>query len=71
MIYTFRAKKMIERVKKESRGDMLDDATMEKINSLDGKKGTDHNWASVVNDEDLVYIADTGTYVARCDCDAD
>lgn len=69
MELTFRAEKMLNRVKKEGREHLLDDATMELIKRLDGKKGNDYNWQSVVNFEDVVYIAEEDVYVARCDCD--
>lgn len=73
MLKTFRAKKMIERVKREGLGHLLDDATLELINKLDGEQGNDYNWESVVKGEDLVWIEKTdehdGVYVALCDCD--
>lgn len=72
MIKTFRADKMINRVKREGRGNLLDKETLAKIMSLDGKSGTDYNWRSQVYGEDLVYIHDGnggGEYVAACDCD--
>ena len=72
MTRTFRAAKMIERVKLEGKGNLLDAETLAKINSLDGKTGDDYNWRSQVYGEDLVYIKDGnggGDYVAGCDCD--
>ena len=69
MEYTFRAQKMIDRIKREGREEMLTDETLEFIKSLDGKVGTDYNWQSVVRGEDLVWIADVGAYVNRVDCD--
>lgn len=69
----FRAAKMIERVKAEGKGDMLDAKTLGFINKLDGKRGNDYNWRSVVRGEPLVYIepdADqNGTYVNVADCE--
>ena len=70
---TFRAQKMIDRIKKEGRESLLDEMTLNFIRSLDGKIVDDHNWRSEVNGENLVWIpADedqNGTYVALCDCD--
>lgn len=70
---TFRAEKMLARVKKENKEHLLDAETVEFIKKLDGKVGTDYNWESVVHGEDLVWIpADDeqeGCYVALCDCD--
>lgn len=67
--YIFRAQKMIDRVKAEGRGDMLDEATLKTINSLDGKIGTDYNWQSVVHDENLVWIEEAQMYANKNDCD--
>ena len=73
MLLTFRAEKMISRVIREGRGDMLDDATMKMIRLLDGEPANDYNWASVVNGENLALISKTDKhpemYVAVCDCD--
>ena len=70
MEYTFRAEKMIARIKKEGRAEMLTDETVAYINSLDGKVGTDYNWQSVaMGEENMVYIADENTYVNKLDCD--
>lgn len=70
---TFRAEKMFARVKKENLEHFLDAEMVELIKKLDGKKGDDRNWESVLNDNPLVWIpADddhNGTYVALCDCD--
>lgn len=69
----FKAEKMINRIIAEGRGDMLDQKTLAFIKMLDNKEGTDYNWASQVNGEDLVYLErdsdQNGTYVARCDCE--
>lgn len=67
--YTFRAQKMIDRVKAEGRENMLDEPTLETIRSLDGKTGTDYNFQSVVHDENLVWIEDAKMYVNKNDCD--
>lgn len=68
MKVVFRAAKMIERVKREGKGDMLDETTLAFINSLDGKEADTYNWASVVNGENLALI-DGKTYVNVADCD--
>lgn len=69
----FRAEKMLARLEREGRMDMVDEKTREFIMMLDGKEGTDYNYQSVVNDEPLVWIeADkdqSGTYVNIEDCD--
>lgn len=71
MMVTFRAQKMIDRIKKEGRE--LDDETLKTIKMLDGKQANDHNWQSVVMHEPLAWIeADEdqgGMYVALCDCE--
>ncbi len=70
---TFRAEKMIARVKEEGRGDMLDEKTLSFIKSLDGEKANDYNWESVVNGSPLAWIKKTdkheGAYVNIADCD--
>lgn len=69
MIVVFRAEKMIERVKREGRGDLLDKETLDFIKSIDGKRGNSYNWQSVVRGENVVWIEDAKTYVALCDCE--
>ena len=75
MVYTFRAEKMINRVMGDPEmAKMVDDETLAFIKKLDGKKGSDYNWASVVNGENLVLIPkdedlDEEVYVNICDCD--
>ena len=70
---TFRAKKMIERVKKEGLGHMLDKETLDFINLLDGEVGNDYNYASFVHDKPVVWIEANdkheGVYVNLSDCD--
>ena len=71
---TFRAQKMLERIEREGKQDMLDEETRDFILKLDGKSGNDYNYMSFVRDEPLVWIedeelADKGVYVALCDCD--
>ena len=70
---TFRAEKMLRRIKEENREHLLDDDVVSLIKKLDGKVGNDYNWQSFVYDEPVVWIpADDdqdGTYVALCDCD--
>ncbi len=75
MVRVFRAQKMLDRVMKDPElAEMLDDKTIEFIKKLDGKKGNDYNWASVVNGENLVLIKkdedlDEDVYVNADDCD--
>lgn len=73
MIGIFRAKKMIDRVIAEGKGDMLTPETIEFINSLEGKSANTYNWQSQVFDENLAYISpdadQDGTYVSILDCD--
>ena len=70
---TFRAEKMFARIKRENLEHLLDDEMVELIKKLDGKKGDDRNWESVLKDNPLVLIpADDdhdATYVALCDCE--
>lgn len=65
---TFRAEKMLKRVQEEGHGYMLDEVTVKQIKSLDGMRGNDYNWASVVRGENVVLLED-GTYVNAADCD--
>ncbi len=65
---TFRAEKMLKRIQEEGRGYMLDKETVAKIKSLDGMRGDDYNFASIVRGENVVLLED-GTYVNAADCD--
>ena len=70
----FKAEKMLERIKKEGKQNMLDEETKKLILKLDGKKGNDYNFMSVVHNEQVVWIEDPempekGIYVALCDCE--
>ena len=69
----FRAQKMLDRVKKEGKENLLDQQTIDFIWSLDGEIGNDYNWESFVNGNDMVWIPANdkhdGTYVALCDCE--
>lgn len=69
----FRAEKMLARIKREGRENLLDEETISFIRLLDGKVGNDYNWESFVNDNPLVWIPEDedqkGTYVALVDCD--
>lgn len=60
---------MIERVKAEGRGDLLDEVTMAKIMQLDGASGSDYNWENQVNGQNLVWLEEFKTYVNKNDCD--
>lgn len=74
---TFRAEKVIARAKREGLEELLTDDIMKEIRLIDGCKGYEKNWLSVVEDKPLVYIPPDavdddsfeGTYVAICDCD--
>lgn len=66
--FTFSAKKMIDRVKAEGRGDLLDEVTMAKIMQLDGASGSDYNWENQVNGQNLVWLEEFKTYVNKDDC---
>ena len=67
--YTFRAQKMIDRVKREGKEDLLTEETLKFIQSLDGKVGTDYNWQAIVKGENLVWLEEAKTYVNKVDCD--
>lgn len=67
--YTFKAQKMIDRIKSEGREALLDEPTLQTIRALDGKTGTDYNWQSVVNNENMVWIEEAQMYVNKNDCD--
>ena len=73
MIRIFRAEKMLNRIAREGKEDLLDDKTRDFILSLDGAEGDDYNWRSFVHGEPLVWIDETdeheGAYVNVCDCD--
>lgn len=73
MNMVFRAQKMIDRVTREGRANLLDEKTLSFIHKLDNKIGTTYNWRSQVYGEDMVYIEkdedQDGTYVALCDCE--
>jgi len=73
MMLTFRAKKMIDRIEREGRGDLLDPETLAFINSLDGEPANDYNWQSVTHGEPVALIGATekheATYVNVVDCD--
>ena len=68
----FKAQKMIDRIKREGRENLLDEDTIKFIWKLDGKRGNDYNWQSFVHGDDVVWIEkdeeQNGAYVARCDC---
>ena len=66
---TFRADKMLARVEKQGLTHLLDDGLIAEIKKMDGHKGNDYNWASVVRNEPLVWMEEFNTYVALCDCD--
>ena len=69
----FRMQKMLDRLEKEGRLHEARPEDLELMKKLDGKKGTDYNWQSVVRGENLVWIALDeecgGAYVAMCDCE--
>lgn len=69
MDYRFVAEKMINRIRREGRSDMLTEETIGFIHSLDGKVGTDYNWQSQVMGEPLVWLQEAQTYVNIVDCE--
>lgn len=69
MDYRFVAEKMINRIRREGRSDMLTEETVSFIHSLDGKVGTDYNWQSQVMGEPLVWLQEAQTYVNIVDCE--
>lgn len=66
--FIFKSERMLDRIKKEGKENLLDDKTRNFILSLDDAEGTDHNWEFMVKDEPLVYLTAKGTYVNICDC---
>ena len=69
MDYRIVAEKMINRIRREGRSDMLTEETVSFIHSLDGKVGTDYNWQSQVMGEPLVWLQEAQTYVNIVDCE--
>ena len=73
MIRTFRAQKMLDRIAREGKQDLLDDKTRDFILSLDGEPAQDYNWQRFVHGDPVAWIEKTdkheGAYVNICDCD--
>lgn len=75
MVRTFRAQKMLGRIMGDPRfEDLIDDKVIAFIKKLDGKKGNDYNWESMVHGENVVWIdadedLEEGIYVSADDCD--
>ena len=66
--FIFKSERMLDRIKKEGKENLLDDETRDFIISLDGAEGTDHNWEFMVKDAPLVYLTEKKTYVNIEDC---
>lgn len=67
----FSKKLMIERVKREGRGDMLTPETLAFIEMLDGKEATTSCWRRQVYGEPLLWVDlgdGHGEYVNEADC---
>lgn len=73
MLLTFRAQKMLDRIVREGKQDLLDAETRDFILSLDGSPAQDYNWQSFVHGDPVAWIDKTdkhdGVYVNVCDCD--
>lgn len=66
--FIFHSQKMLDRIIREGKQDLLDDETRNFILSLDGAEGTDYNWEMMVNGNELVYLVEHRTYVNQEDC---
>ena len=67
----FSKQKMIDRITKEGRADMLDDKALAIMDNLDGCDASSVNWERVVNDEPVLWVVGkdgTGEYVNEKDC---
>ena len=69
MKHVFKAEKMLDRIRKEGCGDLLDEQTVEFIKSLDGKEADDYNWRSQVHGEPVGWIEECEVYVNIHDCE--
>lgn len=68
----FSKKKMIERITREGRADMLDEQSLRIMDNLDGCEGNAQNWQNVVNDEPVLWVIGKdgkGEYVNIADCE--
>jgi len=52
----FRKQKMIDRITKEGRADMIDDETLKIMDNLDGCEATNYNWESMVKGNNLAWV---------------
>lgn len=66
--FIFHSQKMLDRIIREGKQDLLDDETRNFILSLDDAEGTDYNWEMMVNGNELVYLVEHKTYVNQEDC---
>jgi len=67
----FSKQKMIERITKEGRADMIDDTVLAIMDNLDGCRGTTSNWQRQVHGEPVLWVVGkdgTGAYVNENDC---
>jgi len=69
----FRMEKMVSRLTAEGRKDEIRPEDYELMKELDGKKGSDYNFRSVVYGENVVWIdcdgGIDGVYVNAADCE--
>lgn len=68
----FSKQKMIDRITKEGRTDMLDEKALAIMDNLDGCEGNAQNWQHVVNDEPVLWVIGKdgkGEYVNIADCE--
>ena len=68
----FRKQKMIDRVTREGRADMINDTVLAIMDKLDGKKATANCWRRQVYDEPVLWVDlgnGQGEYVNELDCE--
>ncbi len=68
----FSKEKMLARIKKEGRSDLIDTQTIEIIENLDGCEAVESNWRKVVMGEPLLWVVGKnghGEYVNEKDCE--
>ena len=68
----FSKDKMIARIKKEGREDMIDGEVMAIMDNLDGQTAEASNWRRVVHGEPVMWVVGKdghGTYVNEDDCE--
>ena len=68
----FSKQKMIDRVTREGRADMIDKQSLEIMTKLDGKEATTHCWRRRVYGEPVLWVDlgnGEGEYVNEDDCE--